>query len=92
MPTERSYRSYPPEYGDLFRRALNSPVRMELGSNAEAKNTRLHLYAYRRALKAEPSAPEDLKLIAQMISLTVKDSAVIAHMRKKLPSLKELKQ
>ena len=87
MPTSRPFQRYPEEYQTLFRNAFNKPVRLNFESLAEAQRARFHFYAFRRALRAR-SAPEDLKIIAPLLTFKITDTDIVVQVRKRLPKLK----
>lgn len=68
MPTPRNnLADYPPEYSDIFRRAMTEAVRLPCTNIAEANTRRSMLYTFRTRLIDEPEFDPELALIAPSI-------------------------
>lgn len=80
MATPRPFSYYPTEYGELFMKAVHSPISVPCASPAAAKRMRGQLYAFRTSLAVKNcGADPNLIIIAPLISFRIEGNTLIAY-------------
>lgn len=72
---------FPPEYHELFLRAVQQPIQVELASSEEAHLLRAQLYNFRSAIYQHPEKAPKLALIAESISLSIEDNVLTLSLK-----------
>lgn len=82
MATPKRFLSYPIEYSELLRRAMDKPIRIPFPNPLQAQRFRNHLYAFRKSIRDSTEAegvPEDLVITAPLISFKIDGSSVLVY-------------
>jgi len=89
MSSPRRFIDYPIEYTELLRRAMKVPIRIPFSTSIEAVRLRNHLYAFRKAIRDDNAAPDDLVLTAPLISFQIDSNTLIVHKPKRTSNMRK---
>lgn len=90
MATPRLYRFYPKEYTDLFLRAVNEPVTINLPTAKEAKRLRFQLYAFRTSLGVpDCEADSNLIFVAPLLEFKIEGTQLRIYRPVRVDSIKK---
>ena len=81
MATPNTVSSYPIEYFEILRKATEKRKEITLSSSKKANDLRLQLYGFRAALVNDPTADQELALLANGLIMRVEeknDGAVLS--------------
>ena len=92
MATPKRFLSYPLEYSELLRRAMDKPISIPFPNSLQAQRFRNHLYAFRKAIRDGTEAegvPNDLIIIAPLISFKIDKSTVLVYHPKRTSNIRK---
>jgi len=91
MATPKRFLSYPLEYSELLRRAMDKPIRIPFPNPLQAQRFRNYLYAFRKSIRDDfgEGIPMDLVITAPLISFKIDGSSVLVYHPKRTSNIRK---
>jgi hypothetical protein len=79
MVTPRQFSTYDPMLQTLFLTAYERPITLDFPTELDAKRQRKQFYAFRDAIAYSKTAPENLKIVAKLLSFKLEGIKLIIY-------------